>query len=458
VLGGVRVREASIQRVREIAYRDYTDEDWATRTVLMANGVPTHDTRLRAPVQRRDRYQPARPAGVGRDDRERRIIARYEAEEAYRWYDDEINNYVIDVGRRAYQQPITAQYIPAHTHATTTTTTGWTPVNVHWNQGTGATGIRYYYEAATQPYTINYATNTITWNQITVEDPEVAWRRALWQVWNGPYIARREDRLATADTIWTGWVRNTNTGERVEMNMAIPDVVWARWDGDFEEHIRQRMREEFERHMRAGTRPQWEMTDEQREAIERAEQERRDREQAERERINRERLAREQEFQRLRQEAKDRALELLMMVLTPEERLQHENMGEIFVRGSDGHLYQLQTTSRNTVHGNIVRTDEHGCKLGTVCVAPAMHESHEEGRRALPIEDGWVGQYLGLRHNAEEFLRHGNWSYVRECQHKDTPTLRTPAQIAAGPVNPQVPVEERNGLRRLAERIGIGAA
>ena len=67
---------------------------------------------------------------------------------------------------------------------------------------------------------------------------------------------------------------------------------------------------------------------------------------------------------------------------------------------------------RETVHGNVVRTDEHGCLLGRACVAPSMYGDGG----ALPTADGWVGQYLGLKFDAEQFLSHANWSGVRTCR------------------------------------------
>jgi hypothetical protein len=39
-----------------------------------------------------------------------------------------------------------------------------------------------------------------------------------------------------------------------------------------------------------------------------------------------------------------------------------------------------------------------------------------DGYEVLPTADGWVGQYLGLKFDAETFLSHANWSGVRRCQ------------------------------------------
>jgi len=34
----------------------------------------------------------------------------------------------------------------------------------------------------------------------------------------------------------------------------------------------------------------------------------------------------------------------------------------------------------------------------------------------LPTADGWVGQYLGLKFDAVNFLSHANWSGVGRCR------------------------------------------
>lgn len=116
--------------------------------------------------------------------------------------------------------------------------------------------------------------------------------------------------------------------------------------------------------------------------------------------------------------AHSRALELLRMVLSPEQRRQMESEEQFEIRGSAGGLYLIRTA--HGVHGNIMKIDEHGCRLGSVCVAPSMRD--EEGF-VLPIPDGWVGQVLGLRYHETEFLSHGNWSRRRECQHQGVPIL-----------------------------------
>ena len=121
--------------------------------------------------------------------------------------------------------------------------------------------------------------------------------------------------------------------------------------------------------------------------------------QARREAAAREELAyrqREQQRQEQRAVANARAMDLLTMLVAPGERV--DDLDMIQLVGSDGQLYRVEM-HRQTVHGNVVRVDEHGCILGRACVAPAMWD-REHG--ALPTADGWVGQYLGLKFDAEE--------------------------------------------------------
>jgi hypothetical protein len=107
------------------------------------------------------------------------------------------------------------------------------------------------------------------------------------------------------------------------------------------------------------------------------------------------------------------------MIMSEEERAERLEHGKIAIKGSDGHFYWLET-DRQTVHGNIVRTDKHGCHLGRACVAPRMSG---RGEGVMPLPDGWVGQYLGLKFDTEAFLSLANWSSVRPCTR--------PAEVAA---------------------------
>lgn len=163
---------------------------------------------------------------------------------------------------------------------------------------------------------------------------------------------------------------------------------------------------------------------------------------AEEERL--ERIRQQEEYQRRREEqsrrelaqaqkregAQKRALELLKMILTPEEKLIWENTGNIAVRGSDGGLYEIDT-GYGGVHGNVYEVDGHGCRLASLCAAPDMMDVDPElGRMSLPLADGWVGQYLTLKHNEREFTARANYGQRRECRHPGIPVLGH-GQVAA---------------------------
>lgn len=125
--------------------------------------------------------------------------------------------------------------------------------------------------------------------------------------------------------------------------------------------------------------------------------------------------------------AQDRALQLLELILTPEEReWRDRHDGDIMVRGSDGGMYEISQTS---VHGNVRQVDEHGCVLGRVCVAPSMYD--RDAGMHLPLADGWIGQYLAIKHSEAEFRERGNWSGVRGCAQPNVPILRSLVPLAA---------------------------
>jgi hypothetical protein len=185
----------------------------------------------------------------------------------------------------------------------------------------------------------------------------------------------------TNDRIWQYWLNNTSTTTTASITWQQP--VWDAWMRDDRIYTQQRA-----------------LTQQQADEL-----------QARREQRSREALAAEQARMENRVVAHSRALDLLDNLLTEDERATRDEQQRVAVLGSDGHLYWLEM-HRETVHGNIVRTDEHGCQLGRACVAPGMRDGYE----VLPTADGWVGQYLGLKFDAETFLSHANWSGVRRCQ------------------------------------------
>lgn len=154
----------------------------------------------------------------------------------------------------------------------------------------------------------------------------------------------------------------------------------------------------------------------------------RDELQRRREEASRRRLA----AQPLLVHARDRAEELLMMTLTPAEKVyMAENDGQVMVVGGDtGDLYTVDTQYHG-VHGNIRKVDEHGCVLAILCVAPRMEHTDEHGDRyAMPLADGFVGQILSIKFNEQELLARANLSHVRSCRQPNVPILGRRTQVA----------------------------
>jgi hypothetical protein len=231
---------------------------------------------------------------------------------------------------------------------------------------------------------------TITGGQIYLSSTPAT---GTWTNWiQNPSFTTSTTMSTTANHVWTQW---TNVGYTtgaltyggITSSYHWQDEVWGQWVDD-------------------------ERTEEER-------RQERDELQARREQQSRERLARQQEQMANQAAARERSLELLDAVVDAEDRVPGLDL-LLQLRGSDGDLYRIEM-HRETVHGNIVRVDEHGCMLGRACVAPRMHAA---GEGALPMPDGWVGQYLGLKFDAAEFLSHANWSQVAACRHQ-------PEQVAA---------------------------
>lgn len=193
----------------------------------------------------------------------------------------------------------------------------------------------------------------------------------------------------TGDYIWTQWVGNTTTTTTISCAQL---TAWEQW----------RVADYVDRRNHG-----W-LTEEEQAELQ-------DRLQRQREERSRRRLA-----EQVRMEgARERARELLDLVVAEQDRV--PGLELLAFTGSDGFLYRIEMHS-GSVHGNIVRTDEHGCVLGRACVAPRMVASD----LALPLEDGWLGQYLGLKYDAEEFLSHANWSNTMQGCREPAPQRIVP--------------------------------
>lgn len=119
--------------------------------------------------------------------------------------------------------------------------------------------------------------------------------------------------------------------------------------------------------------------------------------------------------------AQERALALFLDLLTEEERASYEasEHRSVRVRGQGGTFFEMCLDS---VHGNIIERDEHGCSLNVVCVAPNMFDTMEQVY--MPLADGWIGQLLAIRHDLATFRQRGNTSRVRPCRRVTDPTAR----------------------------------
>jgi len=236
--------------------------------------------------------------------------------------------------------------------------------------------------------------------------------------------------ITVRDELWNGWVvGNTTTGT----STMITDEQMVRFEGEGihwntiqampantytyanlqQEQVYQRWQVIHENMIQVG------------EAAHAAAQRIADGQQRMREQMARQRLERQQREEQLIEQrlmAHARGLELLDMILTPEQRIQRRADGRIQVTGSDGGRWVVNT-GRRSVHGNVYEVDAHGCHLGTICIAPIMRVA--EG--ALPLSDGWVGQILAIQSDEAEFRAKGNWSGRRECQHPDVPILERAA-------------------------------
>jgi len=296
--------------------------------------------------------------------------------------------------------------IPTHTH-TTITYPVQNPYPYRWDDLTQATQDR-------------IALNTYTTVTAAVY-PTVTWTHPAY---NTTTIG---DWTVTRDEMWAGWtVGNTTTGTYTTIadeDMARFEGTGVTWDvgwhqmGDALTHAGEAARHVAE---------QWRGI--QQRTVPTAEQlqEFADREQRAREERARRALEQEQRYaaaQEARIMAEARGGELLQMLLTPEQKQSLRDRHIIPVRGSQGGMYEIDTL-QNGVHGNIVQVDQHGCRLGRICVAPGMREA--DGR-VLPLADGWVGQLLAIMADEEHFRNTGNWSSPQVCRHPDVPILERAA-------------------------------
>ena len=216
---------------------------------------------------------------------------------------------------------------------------------------------------------------------------------------------------ATIEPRWTTAATTTATFTTTGTTTGYNRQVWVNWVAQVDEFTAAMQQAgQAARRMAQVREPlTHEETEAQRAALREAQQAQRDRAQARRERENAALLA---ERKRVAG-AQERALVLFESLLTKEERRHWKLMHKkaVRVRGENGTLFEIRT--QDSVHGNVTEVDEHGCRLGSVCVAPSMLD--KATNLHLPLADGWVGQLLCIRHNLADFRAKGNWSFRREC-------------------------------------------
>lgn len=166
---------------------------------------------------------------------------------------------------------------------------------------------------------------------------------------------------AAATTIW---MPVTGDPYGVEWPMiGQPDAAWQQWNGEYFEAAQQQA-----------------LTEEQ----------------------ARTRLA-EQEARRIRvTEAKARAHDLLLSLLTPEQRSQHERQGSVVVRSvTSGRRYRVNTAEHHGRHGNIYELGEGDVVLASLCCAPGGD---------IPHFDAVLGQIVALQFDEDAFRRAANFT------------------------------------------------
>lgn len=212
-------------------------------------------------------------------------------------------------------------------------------------------------------------------------------RDTAWYGWINNITTTTDTMSGNANKIWYQWAQTSNT-YTINANYFTRDLIWDTWQDAPITPAPYRTPEEIQADADAA--------------------------QARREENSRRQLA----AQQVRAQAEDRATELLHALLTEEEMRHYLEHDEIQVRSEHGNLYVIE---KRGVHGNIRMVDEHGCRLGRICVAPRMYD---EERRTLPVQDGWIGQYLMLKHDEDRIISRGNWSQRGVCQHPDVPILQ----------------------------------
>lgn len=107
-------------------------------------------------------------------------------------------------------------------------------------------------------------------------------------------------------------------------------------------------------------------------------------------------------------EAKSRAEETLLSLLTPEQRVEYRARRHFHIRGSRGTLFRIMHGSSGNVREVRSPDDERG--IHAYCAHPAMSVRDEAGRilGQLPHEDAMIHQMLALMADEDAFLAIAN--------------------------------------------------
>lgn len=277
-------------------------------------------------------------------------------------------------------------------------------------------------------YTGDYTSASITVENVKAGG--IPWQpiqRLVWNHWQTASTTGQTYRYSVPQEqlqLWNTWTTSSSTPVYMQVEGTVTyranftheqDYVWSSWQSSGDAWVRQvqtvDQMDAYARQRRVDSMP---------EDVRAARQLLEDERQRIREEASRRRLA----AKPLLEKAPERAEELLEMILTPAERLHRENTGKVIVKGGDtGQLYIVDTTYYG-VHGNVRETDEHGCHLSTLCVAPDMRHQTEDGDHyGMPLADGFVGQILSIKHNETEFRAKANFSARRSCSQPSVPIL-----------------------------------
>lgn len=125
-----------------------------------------------------------------------------------------------------------------------------------------------------------------------------------------------------------------------------------------------------------------------------------------------ERRRHQEEERRRADEAHARAMELVLICMTPEERERYHATNRIIVTSNLGRMWEI---TQNGYEGNVNLVDPHHVDedgqpdypmVARFCVHPKMYDSRSNER--CPTPDAWAGQILHLRHDEDEMIRLAN--------------------------------------------------